>query len=210
MSDLAWLRRSFAAETMRWLAALVALAILVPAFAQLSANRRPPRPEVTLPEGPVRQIILKSCTACHGIDEYGYYAMERESWRALIERMKKTPSGVVSGAVISDEDTELLLDWLVAEFGPDATPFKREYVVREITETERLSDAEAMSRLNEACRSCHSPLDPVLAAELDEEAWRETLTSKIATGVPLLIDEVDPLIHWLSRTRAAKNETTPE
>ena len=176
----------------------------MPAFAQLSANRRPPRPEVILPAGPARQIILSSCTACHGIDEYGYYAMGRDAWRALIERMKVTPSGVVPGAVISDANREILLDWLVAEFGPEATPFPREYVVREVDDVDRLSDADASARLDEACRACHSPLERVLGAELDESAWRQTLTGKIATGVPLLIDEIDPLIEWLTRTRGAR------
>jgi hypothetical protein len=191
------------AVAIRLLAMVVAVAVVSPAFGQLRANRRPPRPDVTLPEGPVRQIILSGCTACHGIDEYGYYAMDRDAWRALIERMKVTPSGVVPGAVISDADREILLDWLVAEFGPDATPFPREYVVREVTDADRLSDAEAMARLDEACRACHSPLDSILGAELGESEWRETLTGKIATGVPLLVDEVDPLIEWLTRTRDA-------
>jgi len=186
--------------------AVFAAAGASPALAQFEANRRPERPEVTLPDGPVRQIILSSCTGCHGIDEYGYYAMDRDAWRALIERMKSTPSGVVPGAVISDADREVLLDWLVAEFGPDATPFKREYVVREVTEADRLTDTEGTARLDRACAACHTPRDAVstLGAKLDEAAWRETLTAKIATGMPLLIDEVDPLIEWLMRTRDAR------
>ena len=142
-----------------------------------------------------------SCSACHGIDEYGYYAMDREAWHALIERMKRTPSGLVPGAVIADADKEVLLDWLVANFGPEATPFRRQYVVRPVTDETRLDDGEAMRLLDTACASCHSPLGPILDAGLDEPAWRERLTAKIASGVPLLIDEVDPLIDWLRRTR---------
>ena len=187
----------------RSLAAVIGLAVLSPAFAQPSADRRPPRPEVTLPEGPVRQIILSSCTACHGIDEYGYYAMDRDAWRALIERMQVTPSGVVPGAVIADEDREILLDWLVAKFGPDATPFARQYVVRAIAEGDSLSDAQGMTQLDDACAGCHSPLESILRAQLEESKWRETLTGKIARGTPLLIDEVDPLIEWLRRARTA-------
>ena len=168
------------------------------AVAQDRAARRPARPRVTLPEEPVRAIILESCTACHGIDEYGYYAMDRASWDALIERMKVTPSGVVPGAAIADEDKELLLDWLVAEFGPDAEPFRREYVEREVTTATRLGDAEARARLESACGSCHAPLAPILATGLDAAGWRDTLSAKIATGTPLLIDEVDPLVAWLT------------
>ena len=185
----------------RCLAIVVAIAVALPAYGQFEANRRPPRPEVTLPDGPVRQIIRSSCSACHGIDEYGYYAMDREAWNALIDRMETATSGLIQGIEISDADREILLDWLVAEFGPDAEPFERQYVVREVTDGIRLSDAHAMARLTDACETCHSPLDRVLSTELTEDEWRTTLTGKIAIGTPILIDEVDPLIDWLMRTR---------
>jgi len=187
-------------RTFLLIAAIGCLLIVETSFGQLRANRRPPRPSVTLPDEPIRQIILSRCTACHGIDEYGYYAMDREAWHALIERMKTATSGAVTGTQITADEQEMLLDWLVSEFGPDATPFEREYVVREITGESRLTDAQARARLEELCSGCHSPLDSVLAMRLGEDAWRATLTGKIATGVPLLVDEVDPLIDWLSRT----------
>ena len=184
--------------------AIAAATQLLPAFAQLSANRRPPRPNVTLPDGPVRKVLLGSCSACHGIDEIGYYAMSREAWRSLIERMKTARSGLVEGAVISDADREVLLDWLVAQFGPDATPYEREYVVRAITAETRLSNADADALLDRACKACHSPLEPTLGAALDEAGWRSALTEKIARGAPLLIDEVDPLIDWFLNGRARR------
>jgi cytochrome c553 len=190
-------------------AAAVVLAVLLAhppsnAFAQSSASRRPARPNVTLPDGPVRNIILASCAACHGIDEFGYYAMNREAWRMLIERMKTTPSGAVPGASISDADRETLLDWLVANFGPDATPFERRYVVRQVNDETRLSDAKAAAMLERACSGCHAPLEAVLDTQLDETQWRGTLSGKIATGTQILIDEVDPLIDWIVRTRAER------
>ena len=102
-----------------WLVVIVAVAALVmPVAAQ---NRRAQsRPAVDLPRGPVRQVILDSCTACHGIDDYAYRAMDRAGWQALIETMKE------KGAVISDNDRSILLDWLVTKFGPDSKPFPRE------------------------------------------------------------------------------------
>jgi mono/diheme cytochrome c family protein len=172
-----------------------------PALAQFEANRRPPRPEVTLPEGPVRQIILSRCSTCHGIDEYGYYAMDRDSWTSLIDRMKTIKSGLVEGTDITPDEQATLLDWLVAEFGPEAEPFERQYVVREITDETRLTDATAAAQLERSCAGCHSPVDPVLNSGLDEEEWRATLTGKIATGTPILLDEVDPLIDWILRRR---------
>ena len=188
----------------RWVVAIAAATQLLPAFAQFSANRRPPRPNVTRPDGPVRKILLDSCSACHGIDELGYYAMSREAWRSLIERMKTARSGLVEGTVISDPDREVLLDWLGAEFGPDATPYEREYVVREVTDETRLSSVDANALLDRACKACHSPMEPALGAALDAAQWRSTLTGKIARGAPLLIDEVDPLIDWLLNRRARR------
>jgi hypothetical protein len=167
-----------------------------------SAQRggRPARPDVDLPDGPVRQVILGSCTACHGIDEYGYYAMDRSAWNDLIERMKTAKSGVVEGAVISDEDKEILLDWLVEQFGPDSTPFPREYVPRELSEADYLSDDQAEALLASACESCHT-LERIDETRADEEQWRATLIAMIGRGAPLPTSDIEPLVEWLGRTR---------
>ena len=179
---------------------LAAAAVLVmPAEAQLRASRRPPRPKVTLPEGPVRRVILASCTQCHGIDEYGYYAMGRDRWAAVVERMKTAKSGVVEGGVLSEADREILLDWLVAEFGPDSTPFAREYVVRDLEPSEELDDAQASATLATACNDCHT-LEPVRRVVLDAQQWRERVTKEIGRGAALLIEDVEPLVQWLAMT----------
>ncbi len=185
-------------------ACIVACTLAAPADAQLFANRRPDRPDVTLPDGPVRQVILESCTQCHGIDEYGYYAMTRERWDALIERMKTAKSGIVEGTVISDDDKEMLLDWLVANFGPDNEPFFREYVPQPLTEADYLSDAEAASRIEASCSECHQA-DVVLSARMDEEGWRTRLVNEIARGAPLLIQDADVLLEWLVRTHGSSD-----
>ena len=185
-------------------AACIAVATLAAGFADAQiANTRPRRPTVKLPDGPVRQVILRSCTACHGIDEYGYYAMSRDAWGRLVDRMKVAKSGNVEGAVIADADREILLDWLVAEFGPEAKPFARTYVIPKLTDEDLLSDAEAQTLLLRACASCHVATGDLRRAALSEEQWRETLVGKIAEGAELRIDEVDPLIEWLRRRGAA-------
>ena len=156
-----------------------------------------------MPDGPVREVILESCTACHGIDEYGYYAMTRDAWGRLVDRMKTAKSGNVEGAVISSSDKEILLDWLVAEFGPDATPFERKYVTPKLGPEDLLSDAEARALLARACASCHASTDELRRAELTEDQWRTALVGKIARGAELLVDEVDPFIEWATRGRGA-------
>ena len=183
---------------------LAAVAIIctvaVPAAAQFTANSRPARPDVTLPTGPARAVILRSCTSCHGIDEYGYYALDRAGWDEIIDEMKTASSGVVQGAVIADADKAILLDWLVEQFGPESTPFPREYLPRVLTEADFLVDAGAETILAGTCEACHS-LDRVWEGRANEEQWRSLLLAMIGRGAALPLSDVEPLVEWLARTR---------
>ncbi len=174
----------------------VAAALPLTAFAQFENNRRPERPDVTLPDGPVRAIVLRSCTQCHGIDEYGYYAMDREHWAKVVERMKSAKSGVVDGAVISEAETELLLDWLAAEFGPDSEPLPRTYVVRPLEEFERLDADGAAAMLDPGCTECHG-LETVFDADLEPDEWRVRIMQEISRGAGVLFQNAEPLAQWL-------------
>ncbi len=166
------------------------------AQAQFENNRRPPRPDVTLPDGSARQVILRNCTKCHGIDEYGYYALDRAHWNAVIERMKTAKSGLAEGTDISDADKEILLDWLVAEFGPDSEPLARQYVIRPLEDFELLDDARATELLETGCSECHS-VDTVLDANLTVEEWRLRLMLELSRGGGVLIADTEPLVQWL-------------
>ena len=178
---------------------VIVAASALPAGAQFR-NGRPTRPEVTLPLGPVRGVILKSCTACHGINDFGYLALDRDGWHEVVERMKTNTSGVVVGTIISDEDQEILLDYLVAEFGPDSTAFPREYVPRELTEEEFFSDEQAETLLAATCENCHS-LERVEETRGDTDRWRAILISMMGKGAGLSIPDVEPLVEWLARTK---------
>ena len=66
---------------------VLAAAVATPVAAQ--RNVRPVRPNVTLPEGPVRNVILKSCTACHGIDEYACIAVRLDAAHDVGDRVDR-------------------------------------------------------------------------------------------------------------------------
>ena len=108
---------SFGKTAIRLVVIVIVAVLVMPAAAQ---NRRAQsRPVVDLPGGAVRQVILDSCTGCHGIDDYAYYAMDRQGWQKLVDSMKEL------GAVISDDNQSILLDWLVTRFGPDSKPYPK-------------------------------------------------------------------------------------
>jgi len=180
----------------RWLWAVAALWGAVVAIAPVNAQigGRPTRPQVKPPQGPVRQIIFSNCTSCHGIDDYAYNALDRDGWNRHLEA--KHPDGFAK--MISDEQRQLLLDWLVSRFGPGTKPFPRTYVAREITTY--FTDSEGDALLARACSTCH-PVDRVNSARNSADAWRVLTIDMRERGAKLTDEEVEKLVEWLGRTK---------
>jgi len=169
------------------------LVLVVISVASLSAQigRRPARPQVIRPDGPVWQVIRKNCTSCHGIDDYAFYALDRMGWQKLIEDKHKD-----GGAALSDADRGLLLDWLVQKFGPATKPFPRTYIPPEITTF--FSDPEAKRLLDRTCTKCHS-IDRVEGERNPEERWRVIAVDMRERGAQLTDEELERLVEWLGR-----------
>jgi cytochrome c553 len=171
-------------------AALVVMAVAfeIPLAAQ---GGRATRPQVQRPDGPVWEVIRKNCIACHGIDDYAFYAQDRAGWQSLIASKHKSGEAVLSAA-----DQSILLDWLVSKFGPETKPFPRSYIPAEITTF--FSDPEARRLLNRACTSCHG-MERIEAARNPADAWRVTLLDLRERGAKLSDEEVEQLTVWLGR-----------
>jgi cytochrome c553 len=173
------------------IAALLAAASAAPVAAQFGG--KPTRPQVEPPKGAVRQVIFKNCTSCHGIDDYAYNALDRAGWSALIEAKHKGLS-----VPLSDKDRDLLLDWVVAKFGPDSRPFPRAYIPPEITTF--FSDPEAQTLLGRACTTCHG-LDRMNDARYSPDRWRVVTLDMRQRGAKLTDEELERLVEWLGRVK---------
>ena len=152
---------------------------------------RPTRPKVQRPDGAVWEVIRKNCVACHGIDDYAFYAQDRSAWQKLIAEKHKS-----GDAALSQGDQNILLDWLAAKFGSDTKPFPRTYIPPEITTF--FSDPEAKRLMDRACTRCHG-LDRVQGVRNAEEAWRATLVDMRERGAQLSDEELERLVEWLTR-----------
>ena len=182
-----------------WSALMVGLVVLAASMAGPVAaqNRGPARPKVDRPDGPVWQVIRKNCTQCHGIDDYAFFALDKAGWQSLIETKHKTP--LAEGTpVLSDQDQNLLLDWLVSKFGPTSKPFPRTYVPPEITEF--FSDPEATLVLNRSCVSCHA-LERVLNSHHSVDEWRVIAVSMKTRGANISNEDLERLVEWLGRVK---------
>ena len=168
--------------------AAVLLCSAAPAAAQL---RRMTRPKVERPDGPVWEVIRQHCTACHGIDDYAFFALDRAGWQELLADKHKP-----GDAGLSDADRNLLLDWLGSKFGPNSKPFPRTYIPPEITTF--FSDPEAIRLLNRACTKCHG-LERVEPVRKAAESWRVTLVDMRERGAQISDQELEQLVEWLAR-----------
>jgi cytochrome c5 len=169
--------------------AIAGAALALPAGAQI--GRRPARPQVIRPDGPVWLVIRKNCTMCHGIDDYAFYALDKAGWQALLQAKHKD-----GGYSLSEEDRNVLVDWLVAKFGPGAKPFPRTYIPPEITTF--FSDPEAKRLLDRACTACHG-LERIEQTRNSEEAWRVLAVDMRERGAQLSDEELERLVEWLGR-----------
>ena len=168
------------------------LLILCLAAAPLAAQgNRATRPKVLRPDGPVWDVIRKNCTACHGIDDYAFFALDRAGWQKLIAEKHKSEE-----ADLADADRNLLLDYLVSKFGPGTKPFPRTYIPPEITTF--FSDPEANRLMERACTRCHG-LDRVQGTRNSADAWRVTLVDMRERGARLSDEELERLVEWLAR-----------
>jgi cytochrome c2 len=159
---------------------------------------RATRPQVVPPQGAPRKVIFKSCTSCHGIDDYAYYALDRAGWDSLITAKHREQK-----VSIADADRAILLDWLVEKFGPTTKPFPRAYVAQEVTTF--LSDNDAESLLNRACSTACHTVDRVNAARFAPERWRVVTLDMRERGAKLADDELERLVEWLGRTKGTND-----
>jgi cytochrome c553 len=174
-------------------AAIAWIAVAVTATVDAQGGRAT-RPKVKPPQGPVRAIIFKDCTSCHGIDDYAYNALDRDGWNQHLEAKHKDGFATL----ITDADRSLLLDWLVSRFGPATKPFPRTYVAREVTTF--FSDAEAETVLTRSCATCH-PLDRVNNARNSADEWRVVALDMRERGAKISDDDLEKLVEWLGRTK---------
>lgn len=177
-----------------WLFALCAIAAMVmPAAAQRGGGRR----QVELPDGPARKVILKSCTVCHGLDPYATKAMDRAGWQALVSAMK------AKGAVISEDDQSILLDYLTTTFGPNSAPQRGLVAAAALPPLDPAIEAKGREVLNAACRNCHS-LQRIESQANTEEAWAGIVGNMRNRGARVSDEDAPALIQFLGRAYGPK------
>ena len=184
---------------MKKISVLLGVILTVVAVAPIAAQLSPraTRPQVVPPQGPVRQVIFKNCTSCHGIDDYAYNALDRSGWDSLITAKHRGLD-----VPLPEKERGVLLDWLEVRFGPTTKPFPRTYVAREVTTF--FTDSEAEALVKRACTSCHA-IERVNAARFNPDRWRVVTLDMRERGAKLQDEELERLVEWLGRTKGTND-----
>lgn len=177
----------------RVLAVLLLPCLAGSVFAQGSATR----PQVPLPDGPLRNVILKNCVSCHGIDDYAYHALNRDRWDEFLdEQHVNMPVNKLSRG-----DRNLLLDYLADKFSDEQSPFPRSYVPPAIDSF--YGEEDGRVALDTVCTECHE-LDRVYETRATLERWRVLLLEMRARGAEMSDDhDLERMAEWLSRVQSA-------
>jgi mono/diheme cytochrome c family protein len=88
----------------RWLSAAFALGPLA------SHGQAPP----VLADGPGRDSVERACSQCHSLETVLRSRLGRKQWEARIDEM------IAKGAKLTDEDIDVIAEYLAAHYGPPA------------------------------------------------------------------------------------------
>jgi mono/diheme cytochrome c family protein len=70
------------------------------------------RAQDNLPEGPGKAIFVKGCGVCHGLDVSTNLHQSPTQWQAIVSSM------INAGAPVTDDEYDVLVDYLVTNYGP--------------------------------------------------------------------------------------------
>lgn len=97
------------------LAVLAASAVTLALAATPAAGLKPPDPAsislAVLPEGPNRSLVVERCAVCHPIEQVVAQRRTPDDWQRQVPRM------IGFGAVASEDEQDLILDYLETVFG---------------------------------------------------------------------------------------------
>jgi len=153
-----------------------------------------------LPEGPAKEVILRSCTGCHGVDRITGTRKSEAGWQASVKDMIRL------GAKLGAGETTATVAYLVKHFGNEspagqqamdpARMMRPAGPTRAADPAQSLPDAEGKGLILANCVQCHN-LRYVTEIRKDTEGWRRTVNDMIARGTQITKEEAEIIVRYL-------------
>jgi cytochrome c5 len=143
----------------------------------MSANTRAARQD--LPEGKGAELARDKCLNCHEADLIVSQRLSRQGWTREVEKMIRW------GAVVSDADKEVLIDYFAAHFKP-----------RSAASAPAAGDDQGKKIFEEKCLLCHEA-DLTEQQRLSRQGWTREVEKMIRWGAGVSDAEKEPLVDYL-------------
>jgi cytochrome c5 len=133
-----------------------------------------------LPEGEGKKAVESACAACHSLEIVTDKRWSNEKWRSAVDSM------VERGAELNKDQTQTVVQYLTANFGPGKGATAR---------------PEAISRgrelVRDICTLCHE-LDRVKGQQFTKEEWASEIKGMISEGAPVTDEEFSMILEYLA------------
>jgi cytochrome c5 len=169
---------------------LVLLSVVLVAGVLFEASRTSAAQQLSLPDGPGRDIAQTSCLACHGPEPIAQQHLPRAKWQAEVEKMERW------GAEVPPDQKNALIDYLTASF-PDhqaVTPRR----------AGPLPEGEGIDVVKESCLTCHGS-EPITQQRLTSAQWTGEVEKMVRWGAEVPADKKKTLIDYLAKNFPSKN-----
>jgi cytochrome c5 len=149
------------------------------------------------PQGPAKEIILKSCVDCHGLNRITTKRKDEAGWLASVKDMVRL------GANLRADDVTTVVAYLSRNFGKDsAAPSDRSAIAsapRPTDLTALLPDKEGKGLVLATCVQCHN-LQSVVGQRKEAEGWKRTVHDMVSRGAQLTWSEADLVARYLAES----------
>ena len=147
----------------------------------MSANTSAARQD--LPEGKGVELARDKCVTCHEADVIVAQRLSRQGWTREVEKMIRW------GAVVSDAEKEILIDYFAARFKPGSGPSS--------AASAPAAGADSGRKIfEEKCLLCHEA-DLTRQQRLSRQGWTREVEKMIRWGAVVSDDEKAPLVDYL-------------
>jgi cytochrome c5 len=146
-----------------------------------------------LPAGEAKEMVEKTCTACHDATQIVEKKGDKEEWTQTVKNMQSY------GATVSEKDFPVIVDYLVKNFGKGgAAPAAAAGGAKSAADEAGLAAGEGRDIVAAQCTACHDA-ENIKGSKKSKEEWSEILNSMVSYGAKLTNAEFSTVMEYLAK-----------
>ena len=145
------------------------------------------QPAPALPPGEGRELVASVCTGCHGLNTIVQIRDGAGGWRQFVNYM------ILKGAQVSAHDTDTIVAYLTANFGPNSPPAAGAPPPAVVT----LPPGAGKELVEGRCVTCHD-LTRVVASRRQKADWDAVIANMVGRGATATPEEQRTIVAYLA------------